>query len=57
MGNFFDGDKLGTTLLMSDFDFSGSDWNSVGSLLENVTPFPEVVDVLTDGLLGKLMGY
>lgn len=56
MGNFFDADKLGTTLLMSDFDFSGSDWNSVGSLPKGVTPFPEVVGVFTDGLLAKLSG-
>lgn len=56
MGNFFDADKLGTTLLMSDFDFSGSDWNSVGTITEGVTPFTEVVGVFTNGLLGKLSG-
>ena len=55
MSDIYNG-RLRDALLFSRFGFTGSDWNSVGSLPENVTPFPEVVDVLTDGLLGKLNG-
>ena len=52
--NYFD-DKSKLSLLMSDYGFSGSDWNSIGSLT-GVTPFPEVINGLYGRFFSKVKG-